>query len=719
MHMLRKFVALFVVSVVTMTARSNPPVEGMWIPILLEQLNYSEMQAMGLSLTPEQIFSASQSSLKDAIVSFGGFCTGSMISPNGLLLTNHHCGFGEIQNHSTVENDYLQHGFWAATQDDELPNPGLTATFIVDIRDVTDQIMDGVTADMTRSQRNNHIRIRAGKLEKTMVDDTHYGATVKSFFEGNKFYIFITETFEDVRLVGAPPSAIGKFGGDTDNWEWPRHNGDFSLFRVYADANNRPATYSADNKPYQPKHFLPVSTDGVKPGDFTMVFGFPGRTEEYLTSFAIRQIMELSYPIRIDLRGKRLEVINRYMASSDALRIMYADKQSSIANGYKKWQGAIRGLEHLNALQVKQEREDAFSMWAANTRYATLLPSLEDAYQNYEPLLLVREYISEAVFAGELLQFAWRVVPLVEASEQAGDGWQQELESLKARAASFYPEFYPQIDREIMPQLLEGYYRNVPVPYQSAAFRALVSKFKGDFTALANHVFDKSMLADGDRLMAFLQSYTPKKVSKLKKDAGFVLMETLIAHYMSHVRADLAAAMAGLDSLNQRYVEAIMEWKADTRLYPDANSSMRIAYGKVDSYSPRDGVEYDFRTTVSGILEKNKINNPDFVLPEDLLAAYRRGDWGQYADADGEMPVCFTSSNHTTGGNSGSPVLNGKGELIGLNFDRNWEGTMSDIMYDPTRVRNISVDARYILWVIDKYAGANRLMEEIRSVSNR
>jgi len=714
MHMHRKLASLILLFSITLTLVAHPPKEGMWIPILLEQLNYSEMEAMGLELTPEQIFSAGSNSLKDAIVSFGGFCTGSMISPNGLLLTNHHCGFSEIQNHSSVENDYLKNGFWAASYEEELANPGLTATFIVDIKDVTAQVLDGVGDDMNEAARAMVIATNVKQLEKDLVKDTHYGAVVKSFFGGNHFYVFITETFEDVRLVGAPPSAIGKFGGDTDNWEWPRHNGDFSLFRIYADANNQPAPYSATNQPYKPKHFLPVSMEGVQPGDFTMVFGFPGRTEEYLSSFAVKQITNLSYPIRINLRGKRLEVINRYMASSDTLRIMYADKQSSIANGYKKWQGAIRGLKHLDAIRVKKEREDAFSMWAANTSYATILPSLETAYMAYEPLLIIREFMNEAILASEMVMMGWRLMPLEYASKKEGDGWVVELENIKMRAEAFYPEYYPPIDKEILPQLLEAYHQTVPSQYQSNAFKELVAKYKGDFMALTEHVFKKSMLVNENKMMAFLESYQPKQLKQLKKDPGMQLVHSLLDNYLNEIRFDLVKIIDEIDSLNRLYMAAQMQWKEGERLYPDANSSMRISYGKVEDYSPRDGVRYQYRTTVAGILEKNRIDNPDYALSEELLAAYREANWGPYADEDGEMPVCFTASNHTTGGNSGSPVLNGKGELIGLNFDRNWEGTMSDIMYDPTRVRNICVDARYILWVVDRYAGAKRLMDEIQ-----
>lgn len=707
------FIGLFLTYV---TSYAEPPKEGMWLPQLLGQLNYPEMEAMGLTLTPEQIFSAQNSSLKDAIVSFGGFCTGSLISDKGLLLTNHHCGYGEIQQHSSVENNYLRDGFWASTLTNELPNPGLTATFIVDIKEVTNQILLDISDTLPEAIRLQKIRLKAAEIEKSTTEGTHYGAKVKSFFAGNSYYLFITETFEDVRLVGAPPSAIGKFGGDTDNWIWPRHTGDFSLFRIYADSNNHPAPYHPNNQPYKPKHFLPVSLDGVSPGDFTMVFGFPGSTDEYAPSFSVQETMEETFPTRIRLREIRLQVIDRYMASNEAYYIQYASKQSRIANGYKKWQGAIRGLARLNAIQVKKEQEQAFQVWAdtaVDGMYASLLPAYANVYSDYHEMNKVREYLSEALFGIEGLSFAWRFDGLVKASEANNiPALETEIQSLQTRIDAFFKNYHKPIDREIAPQLLDAFIEGIAIPYQGDAIKEIDRKWKGDFDKYANYLFNKSILLNEDKVRALLANYQPKDYKKIVKDPAYRLISNSIEHYLANGRNSLAAAAAAIDSLDRLYLEALMQWQPDKTFYPDANSTLRLTYGLVDDYAPKDGVTYTHQTTLAGIMEKAKQDRPDYVLLDKLAALYATKDYGPYGNGD-TMPVCFIASNHTSGGNSGSPVINGKGELIGLNFDRNWEGTMSDIMYDPNQVRNISVDIRYVMLVIDKVAGAHRIIEEI------
>lgn len=701
----------------SLPGQSHLPKEGMWLPQLLEQLNYDEMQAMGLELTPEEIFSVGRSSLKDAIVSFGGFCTGSMISDQGLLLTNHHCGFGQIQSHSSLESNYLKDGFWAADYKEELPNPGLTATFIVDIKDVTDRMLFGLTDSMSEPLRSQILQLNAQQLEKETVADTHYGATVKSFFAGNRFYLFITETFDDVRLVGTPPSAIGKFGGDTDNWMWPRHTGDFSLFRIYADSNNQPATFSEANVPYQPKYHLPISLNGIELGDFTMVFGFPGRTDEYAPSYAVQQTMATVFPNRIYLRGIRLNVMDRYMAMDEKIRIQYADKQNSIANGYKKWQGAIRGLQKLDAIKVKQQKETAFQNWADTAltgQYAGLLPAYKNVYSQYNGVTLVREYLNEAMFGIEGVVFAWRFSRLVQVSK---DNRNQEavaeaLNQVRLQAQNFFKDYHPPIDKEILPAMLRAYNTNTPKQYHSEDFTKITDKWGDDFEGYADHIFKKSILLNQDKLDALLSSYQPKHFKKIERDPLYQLMSGALENYFNNARHELAYALARIDSLDRVYMQALMAWQPENTYYPNANSTLRITYGQVDDYSPRDGVFYKHQTTLEGILEKAAQKIPDYEIPEKLNVLYETKDYGPYGNGD-TLPVCFTASNHTTGGNSGSPVINGKGELIGLNFDRNWEGTMSDIMYDPDRVRNISVDIRYVLFIVDKFAGAQRLVDEV------
>lgn len=698
-------------------AKAEPPKEGMWLPILLEQLNYEEMEAMGLELSPEEIFSVGRSSLKDAIVSFGGFCTGSMISDQGLLLTNHHCGFSAIQSHSTLEHNYLEDGFWAENLAAELPNPELTATFIVDIKDVTPQILEGVTDDLSEAQRSQLVRLNAQQVESETTAGTHYGAVVKSFFEGNRFFLFITETFEDVRLVGAPPSAVGKFGGDTDNWMWPRHTGDFSLFRIYADSNNQPAPYTEDNVPYQPKQHLPISLEGVALGDFTMVFGFPGSTDEYAPSYDVSMTMEQTFPTRIHLRGQRLQVIDRYMADSEKIHIQYADKQSRIANGYKKWQGAIRGLKKLDAVAVKQKQEAAFQQWADTAQdgtYAGLLPAYEDAYTTYREVNIVREYLNEAIFGIEAVVFAWRFNQLVQKSKNdpEGDGWREELDQVRQRSQNFFKDYHPPIDQEIIPGMLSAYNDNVPREFHSEAFRKITDKWGDDFEGYSDRLMKKSILINRDKLDKLLLNYKPKHYKKIEKDPAYALMSGALENYFNNARNQLAASLQTIDSLDRVYMQALMEWQPNKRFYPNANSTLRLTYGQVDNYEPKDGIFYDYQTTLAGIMEKAAQQVPDYDMPEKLKELYYAKDYGPYGDND-TMPVCFIASNHTSGGNSGSPVINGRGELIGLNFDRNWEGTMSDIMYDPAQVRNISVDIRYVIFIVDKLAGADRLIEEM------
>jgi len=686
------------------------PKEGMWLPMLLKSLNETDMKGMGLKLSAEDIYSINQSSLKDAVVSFGGFCTGEMISDRGLILTNHHCGYGRIQAHSSVENDYLTDGYWAKNLSEELANPGLTATFIVRMEDVSQTVLNGLT-QTDQSEMEKIIRKRIDSITKEATQGTHYEAYIRPFFYGNEYYMFLTETFKDVRLVGAPPSSIGKFGGDTDNWMWPRHTGDFSIFRIYADSNNRPAEYSEKNVPYQPKHHFPISLKGVEEGDFTMVYGFPGRTQEYLTSFAIRQIKEVLNPKRIEARRVALDVLDRHMGASDEVRIKYASKYASISNYWKKWIGENMGLERTNAMEKKQEMETAFKMAVQKVEdYRGLLSQFETHYQNIEESALSRSYFIEIPYRKvELPKFAYEFKSLIEQVESEDEVDPETLDKLKKTIESFYKDFDLATDRDLAKALLPIYYREVPEKYRPE-FLKVVDEAK--LLENIEDLYQNSIFSEQEELNSILFPLKEKKVLKLKDDPAFKMMSEFWEVYRGKISPDYKLVQAKIDSLSAIYMQGLRTYLPG-RYYPDANSTLRLTYGKVEGYFPRDAVEYDFYSRAQGIIEKYDSTHKDFDLPKRLIRLIEEKDFGDYANQDGELPVCFIASNHTSGGNSGSPVINGSGELIGLNFDRNWEGTMSDINYDISLCRNISVDIRYVLFIIDRFAESKHIMNEL------
>lgn len=703
------------------TPTPEPPREGMWIPILLEQLNYSEMQDMGLRLTPEDIYSVNNSSMKDAVIHFGGGCTGEVVSSKGLIFTNHHCGYSMIQSHSSVENDYLTDGFWAMDQSQELPNEGLKVTFIVRIEDVSEQVLDGVSESDSEGEREVKVQENISKIKKEATQGTHYDAKIRPFYYGAEYYMFITETFEDIRLVGAPPSSIGKYGGDTDNWMWPRHTGDFSVFRIYADKDNNPAEYSEDNVPYTPKHFFPINLKPLNKGDFTMVYGFPGRTEEYLTHHAVQHTLDYANPAKIEIRRKRLDLMEDDMKASDAVRIQYASKHARISNYWKKWRGESRGLKKLDAVNKKIQTEQAFFDWMNEDpkrleKYGKVMEEFENIYSQMGPLSIARDYINEAAFGIEVVAFASRFRGLVSTAKEDNadqEDIQEEVERMKRRAGGFFKNYHQPIDRETAPVMLEMYAKNVAPKYHPSIFKEVDTKYKGDFNRYTENLFETSNLVTEDRVNALLNDFSEKSVKKLEEDPAYVLMESILDLFNSEIRADYYGLQDAIDLLSRTYVQGLREMKPNYKFYPDANSTLRLSYGQVDDYEPRDGVQYLHYTTIEGIMQKYDPNHDDFQLPDRLIELYKQKDYGQYAQ-NSELRVAFTASNHTTGGNSGSPVLNGDGHLVGINFDRNWEGTMSDIMYDPDRVRNISVDVHYVLFIIDKYAGAKHLIDEMK-----
>jgi len=680
--------------------------EGMWLPMFLQQLNEAEMQAMGLELTAEDIYSINNGSLKDAIVHFGGGCTAEVISGEGLLLTNHHCGYGQIQSHSSVENDYLSNGFWAKDRSEELTNEGLTATFIKYMKEVTADVLANEIADMTETERREMIKSLGDSLISIELEGTHYEAMIKPFFKGNRYFMFVTETYTDVRLVGAPPSSIGKFGSDTDNWMWPRHTGDFSIFRIYADKDNNPAEYSEDNVPYTPYKHLDISTKGVKPGDFTMVYGFPGRTDEYLPAVAVKQITQVLNPAKISIRKTALEIMDKEMRASDEVRIKYASKYASVANYYKKWIGENTGIQKTQGLKRKREFEEAF-MDAVNSdgkyaNYAGLLSLYDSLYNELEDLAMARDYFIEIAYRGvEIIKFANKV------SKFVGSGDIEDLENFKKSITKHFKNYDAHTDELLFDALFEKY------AVEQSDSEYLPAYFKGD-TYSAEEVFSKSYFGNKEKLEDLLTSSTKKIQKKLSKDPAYKVASSLYGHYRTVIYGNYWALEDELDAVDRAYLKAMMEVLPDYRnYYPDANSTLRLTYGKVQGVSPLDAISYGHITYSDGMMEKYVPGDYEFDLPEKLIELYESKDFGSYADDNGKLPVCFIATNHTTGGNSGSPALNAKGELVGLNFDRAWEGTMSDINYDASRCRNIMVDARYILFIVDKFAGAGYLLDEM------
>jgi len=694
--------------------------EGMWLPTVLASVE-DAMQAEGLSLSAEDIYSVNHGSLKDAVVLFGGGCTAEVISDQGLILTNHHCGFSAIQQHSSLEHDYLTDGFWAADLSAELLNQGLTATFVVRMEDVTDRILAALGASLTEAQRKEAIAKAGEAIVKAAIEGTHFNAVVRSFSYGNQFMLIVTETFRDVRLVGAPPGAVGKFGGDSDNWMWPRHTGDFSMFRIYCAANGAPADPSPDNVPFHPRHVLPVSLDGVKEGDFAMIFGFPGNTQRYLSSPAVQHILDVQDPLRIRMRQAGLGVIDPAMRASDKVRIQYADKQSSISNGYKKWIGEVRGLKEMDAVQRKLAFEAEYlhrADSAGRTDLAAVLPDLKTAYAEWAPLAVARDLFVELVYNGpEALEFADRFEDLALHGDRLEKEGKRtvELDRLRTSVAGFYKDYDPAVDEALFVALLPIYRSLVPKDLEPAALAVLDTKFKGDVARYARDLYSRSVFPDPAKLNALLAQPTARNMKKLAADPLFTLAQSFFAQYMGTVRPRLAVLNERIDAGMRDYVKGMWQLFPEKPYWPDANSTLRLSYGHVEGSVPRDGVRYTPFTTLDGALAKYVPGDAEFDMPERLRALHAAHDYGPYAE-NGRMPVCFTSSLHTTGGNSGSPVLNGRGELIGLNFDRTWESTMSDVMFDPAKCRNIAVDIRYVLFIIDKYAGAHRLVEEMHLV---
>lgn len=693
--------------------------EGMWIPLLLKKYNIEEMQRQGFRLTAEDVYDINRASLKDAVIGLGRegrpffhFCTAELISREGLLITNHHCAYSLIQAHSTLTDNYLEHGFWAYDRADELENPGITASILVRIEDVTPQIAGALTAGMDEAERTKTVADISRKLEEEAVKGTDLQANVKPYFNGNQYFMSVFRIYRDVRLVGAPPSAIGKFGGDTDNWSWPRHTGDFAFLRIYAGQDNEPAPYSPENVPYRPATHFKIATQGAKEGDFTFVFGYPATTREYLTSFAIEQLVEVENPHRTAIRTAKLNIINQAMNSDPLLRLKYSAKAAGVANTWKKWQGETKGLLRFGTVEQKRRLEARFRTWATGrTPYDSVVDRYRAVYQKRKELVLADAYAQEAGLGGaEIVSFARSLTGrLAEITEN-------DLlpEAIRQTIRTFFKDYDVATDRKILEEMLKLYNLQLPDEWKPEAV-AEAGKNSG-YHLYTEQFFHQSVFADSTRLLACLDRWKGTALQeKLKKDPAYLLAASVADFRLLRINPPLQEIERQLRELDRVWLTGLMEMQPEKRFYADANSTLRVAYGKIGGYSPADGIFYKPFTTLSGILEKENPAIYDYQVPQKLKELYRSKDFGPYAQ-DGEVPVCFIASNHTTGGNSGSPVLNADGHLIGVNFDRAWDGVMSDLQYEPSICRNISVDIRYILFIVDKLAGAGHLIREMELI---
>ena len=696
--------------------------EGMWLPLFLQQLNEKQMKAMGMKITAADIYNINKGSLKDAIVSFGGFCTGEVISDKGLVLTNHHCGFDAIQNHSTLERNYIRDGFWARNKGEEIPNPGLFVTFIVRIEEVTKVVLEGVKQGMTEQERQSLIDKNINGLRAGVKKEAFQDYFVRSFFEGNQFFLFVTETYKDVRLVGAPPSAIGNFGKDSDNWMWPRHTGDFSMFRIYAGKDNKPADFSESNIPYTPKKSLSISLDGMKEGDFTMVFGFPGRTTQYLHSAAVEQIVQVNDPVKIAIRDKALSVLDGFMRRDEQIKIQYSAKYAGISNAWKKWQGEVLGLTSTNAVAKKKAYEAEFQKRveanpAFKAQYASLLSDLATAYQELNKYGLARDFYTETISKIEAFTISSRLNTLGAIKQKNGDkAFKDALPKTIDALTDLYKEYSPEVDKKLFEVLMQKFTQDQPAEFIAPALAVMVKSYGDDFAKMAADLYTNvDIYNNGQKVLASLKSSPDMVLAANDMGKANQLFQEMSSHYSTTVTKYLSGIQTKINQLQRTYMKAQMEVMKEKKFYPDANSTLRVTYGNVKGYQPRDAVKFDFYTYLDGVMDKYKPGDYEFDVPEKLRTLYKNKDFGPYGK-NGKMPVCFIAMNHTTGGNSGSPALDANGNLVGLNFDRAWEGTMSDINYDPSICRNIMVDIRYVLFIIDKYAGAGHLVQEMKLV---
>ena len=700
---------LIITAIALFAAMTSWADEGMWLPSLISQ-RIADMQAKGFHLTAEDIYNVNEASLKDAVVLFGRGCTGELVSPEGLLLTNHHCGYGQIQKHSSVEHDYLRDGFWAMSRKEELPNEGLTVKFLEKMEDVTGIILKGYDLKMSEQERTDLVKANSDALIKEVTKEGKgLKAIVEALYYGNQYFLFIYREYSDVRLVGAPPSSIGKFGGDTDNWMWPRHTGDFSIFRVYADKDNNPAEYSEENVPYKPKKYFHVSAKGVKEGDFTFIYGFPGKTQEYIHSEAVKYIEKLGDPHKIALRTIRLDIMNKYQSQSQKVRIQYSSKHASVANAWKKWQGEVKGLIKNNIVEVKHNYEKAFDKWAENGEFHGVIGTLDSLYKALEPYAFAYDYYTETARTIEVSNFAASIAKLFDKEGNFNSAKAGQL------AKTFFKDYYMPIDKECFAAMMTEFDRNVPEEFKPEYFKKQMRKFKGA-EKWAEYLFSRTIFTDAEKVAKL----TAKDRKKVDNDPATVFYNEFLNWYNADLNPHTKRLNSEIQLAYRDYMRGQLVYSRTQRVakdfYPDANLTLRVAYGHVKGYSPADAIYYKPSSTIKGIMEKDNPEIFDYNIPQRLRDLYAAKDFGAWTDENGEVPVCFIATNHTTGGNSGSPVINADGELIGLNFDRVWEGTMSDIIFDPEICRNITLDVRYVLFTIEKIGGAGYLLEEMTIV---
>jgi len=707
---------LSLVLALNFTAKAD---EGMWLLPLIQKLNIQKMQEMGFQLSADDIYSVNNSSMKDAIVIFGRGCTGEIISEQGLVLTNHHCGYGSIQKHSTTEHDYLKDGFWAMTMEDEIPTPELTVTFLVRMEDVTDKINSVIKPEMTEIQRKNAATLEGERIAMDATSGSHYTAKVQSFFGSNQYFLIVNETFTDIRMVGAPPSSIGKFGADTDNWMWPRHTGDFSIFRIYAGKDNKPSNYSTQNVPYKPKHHLSISLKGVQKDDFAMILGYPGTTERYMTSWEVDELIKISNKNRIFIRGIRQEIMLEDMLGDAAIRIKYSSKYARSSNYWKNSIGMNKALKRLKIFDKKKMNEAEFTKWVNATperkeKYGDALNLINSSVISRKDYEHITQYISETLLRGtELVSMALDAFTLEESLKSGNkDEIEQEIKKLRKKADDFYKDYNAPTDQKIARAMFKIFAQNVDKKYQPDIFKAIEINYKNDFTLFVDEMFSKSLFTDSIKLYSFLEN---PSVKILSEDIGYITAKS-ISKTNTVLKETLDQYNATFDKGHRLYIAGIIEMNKEKAFYPDANFTMRMTYGKIADYYPMDAIHYDYITTLDGVMEKEDPDNWEFVVEDKLKELYAKKDFGRYGLANGKMPVAFISTNDITGGNSGSPVINSKGELIGTAFDGNWEAMSGDIVFEPELQRTINVDVRYTLFIIDKFAGCTRLIDEMTIV---
>jgi len=715
---MKKLFAILLILVISLGFKAKAD-EGMWLLPLIEKLNMGKMTALGLKLSAEDIYSLNKVCVKDAVVIFGGGCTAEIVSSQGLVLTNHHCGYGSIQAHSSVDHDYLRDGFWAMSKEEELPNPNLSVTFLIRIEDVTTQVLANIKPAMSETDRTAAVNEARQAIEKKATEGNNYRAQVGSFYGGNYFYLLVYERYTDVRLVGAPPSSIGKFGFDTDNWEWPRHTGDFSVFRVYTAPDGKPAPYAKENIPLKPKHYLPVSIKDKNKGDFAMVLGYPGRTNRYMTSYEVNEQLQIVHPDRIKIRGIKQDIWMKDMVADQKVNIQYSAKYSGSSNYWKYSIGQKASLEKLNVKAKKEEIENEFNKWVAasperKVKYGDALSMIKNAIESRAEYYNALQYINECNQGCELFSLNRGVAGLVNAlTAKDNQKISDAVDQIRKSSTDFFKDYNPSTDNKSMKAMLKLYRADVPAKFLPDYYINIIDKkYKGNIDKFVDDLFAKSLFATQEKLNAFLS----KPVLKTLQADPVYLATSSIFKTTGDISKASSQFDASLATGKRLWIAALMEMSPEKTQYPDANSTMRLSYGTVQDYDPRDAVTYKYYTTLQGVVDKYKPGDYEFDLPKRLIELNNKKEFGRYGSSKGYMPVCFLTTNDITGGNSGSPVMNGNGELIGLAFDGNWESMSGDIAYEPELQRTIVVDIRYVLWIMDVYSGAKHLVDEMTIV---